>query len=94
MPEPKWQHGYRCHGYWIELSRVGIVSIPPGAKASVYGYDWAVEVPLLATKTGWSPTLIAAKRAVEKMFADRALILKEMGKSLEVELQRDPEKWL
>jgi hypothetical protein len=36
-PTLHWEHGYRCHGYWLGPQRVGQVSLsPPGCSPVVY----------------------------------------------------------
>lgn len=70
VTDPTWEHGYRCHGFWIGVKRVGWVSLSPylDGRGSVKnsGYSWGVVHP----KTGGyiegrCRTLRTAKRRVE-----------------------------
>jgi len=29
VKQPHWEHGWRCHGYWLGRERVGRVSLTP-----------------------------------------------------------------
>lgn len=71
---PHWEHGFRCHGYWIGLDRVGWVSIGPRPnRVEITGYSWGVVHPLTAAYIeGRSVRLKQAKRAVEKLWASLA----------------------
>ena len=64
---PRWEHGHRCHGYWLGPDRIGLVGIPPsglgGAKRG--GYGWSFDWPGVRSVEGRATTLRAAKRAVE-----------------------------
>ncbi len=57
---PHWEHGYRCHGYWLGLERVGFIGLPPPGYPTTY--SWSVGIK---RTTGEEATLRAAKRAVE-----------------------------
>ncbi len=67
MNEPHWEHGLRCHGYWIGLDRIGFVGLPPRfAPAKVHGYGWVFgsgQNP----KQGRTKTLRQAKKIIEKL---------------------------
>lgn len=71
FPDPHWERGDRCHGYWItEYVRIGQVGIGPGrGAAKKYGYSWSLDWPFEGLAKGECNTLRAAKRAVEKAFA-------------------------
>ena len=65
LPLPKWEHGYRCHGYWLNGRRHGHVSLsPPGFKPVVY--SWGLDH--VEHEKGECKTLEAAKRRVESAF--------------------------
>jgi hypothetical protein len=70
---PHWECGYRVHGFWITTSvRIGWVGLPPRPyRASQEGYGWAYDpqgVPRRFHREGHSPTLRAAKQAVERAY--------------------------
>lgn len=61
---PRWEHGFRCHGFWSGTDRLGHVGLSPRGFPVVY--TWALdEVP---SETGESFTLRAAKRRVEAAY--------------------------
>jgi hypothetical protein len=94
--EPHWERGHRCHGYWIDNFRVAVVGYPPPpGKAKDIGYTWFVQVPGLGEEEGWAATLNAAKRAVEKKFAHKVSVLKDMGRTLadEISKKQRQSKW-
>ncbi len=64
---PQWEHGYRCHGYWIGVRRIGWVSIGPRPnRVKDTGYSWGVVHPESgAYIEGRCVTLREAKRLVE-----------------------------
>lgn len=64
LPLPVWQHGYRCHGYWIEGQRVGFVGLTP--RGYSVSYSWGLDAAPLTH--GQASTLRAAKRRVEAEF--------------------------
>ncbi len=66
--KPHWERGIRCHGYWIGLVRIGWVGLPyGGVKWGKYKWIFTGHSPRQEGKTS---TLRAAKRAVEKLFAE------------------------
>ena len=70
-PLPVWEHGHRCHGYWLQdvspPHRMGHVGLtPPGHHPVVY--SWALDA---TDDRGECTTLRAAKRCVETMFRQR-----------------------
>jgi hypothetical protein len=66
---PEWERGYRCHGYWIGIDRVGFVGLPPAfATARKDGYFWHATPPDSTERQGWEPTLRKAKRSVERTY--------------------------
>jgi len=73
MDEPHWEHGKRCHGYWLGLTRWGFVGLAPrgqgGVKANGYGWEFMpngiVRNDPLPEHRGRTTTLRAAKRVVE-----------------------------
>jgi len=66
-PLPIWEHGYRCHGYWLDGQRMGHVGLtPPGHRPVVY--SWALDA---TDDHGECTTLRAAKRRVEALFRQR-----------------------
>jgi hypothetical protein len=73
--KPQWEHGYRCHGYWLGVKRVGYVGLCPytGGPENVKdnGYGWGVSVHGTGhdDAKGRTRTLRAAKRAVEREYA-------------------------
>jgi hypothetical protein len=73
-PLPVWEHGYRCHGYWLEdpRQRVGHVGLTPPGYPLVY--SWAIDATEdrddLSPCRGECTTLRAAKRKVEAAFRE------------------------
>ena len=79
MSDPRWEHGYRCHGYWVDLVRWGFVSIQArrfGRVSRVDGYSWEFfpngVIPRAARPghKGTCDTLRQAKRAVERQYRE------------------------
>lgn len=80
MTAPTWEHGYRCHGYWLGVVRWGFVSIPAhrfGKLPKHGGYSW--EFTPNGTlghprpepgHGGTADTLRQAKRAVERAYRE------------------------
>ena len=70
--DPHWEHGYRCHGYWLGLVRIGAVGIGPfSGDAKRDGYGWTFRNPNTSADTdGREATLRKAKRQVEKLWRD------------------------
>lgn len=69
--EPVWEHGYRCHGYWLGDRQIGRVSIGPrGWWKPSDGYSWCLQSDSLQHPPVRKPcmTLAAAKRAVEREY--------------------------
>jgi hypothetical protein len=74
MTAPVWEHGFRCHGYWLGVKRVGWVGLSPRVgpdRGSVKfnGYGWGVVAPTGEYVEGKTKTLKAAKRRVEREYA-------------------------
>jgi len=75
MNEPHWEHGYRCHGYWLGTKRVGYVGLEPycgglgNVKANGYGWGVTLSGGGHQDAKGHTRTLRAAKRAVEREYA-------------------------
>lgn len=71
---PRWMRGYRCHGYWVGVKRVGYVGLPPRVNGTVTakaaGYGWGVTLAGtgVTQAEGREPTLREAKRAVEAAY--------------------------
>ena len=66
LPLPVWQHGYRCHGYWLDNNRVGFIGLSPRVGNIPVFYSWSLDrVP---AETGKCSTLRSAKRRVEAAF--------------------------
>ncbi len=76
---PRWEHGYRCHGYWLGVVQWGRVSIDAhrfGAISKKGAYEWAF------TPEGSAATCLAdgllgkvdrlgqGKRIVERMYRE------------------------
>jgi hypothetical protein len=68
-PVPRWEHGYRCHGFWLGTFRVGCVSI--GVRPWDGIYRWELDGGL--TSKGEVRDLRTAKRQVEAALLDVAL---------------------
>lgn len=70
-PTPTWEHGYRCHGYWLDVVRVGWVVIGPRKywKPSD-GYECGVSVPGHSVVEFHARTLREGKRLVEKKYKE------------------------
>lgn len=63
--KPHWEHGYRCHGYWLGLERLARVSLPPrGTKPMDYG--WCLDD---YSQEGRTDSLRKAKRIIERLIA-------------------------
>jgi hypothetical protein len=42
---PHWEHGYRCHGYWLNGERIGFIGIESGrGAAKKHGYNWECDI--------------------------------------------------
>ena len=66
---PRWEHGYRCHGYWLGEKRVGFVGIgPSGFWTEKDGYSWNFDLPEFDAKKGTAKSLREAKKAVEEAY--------------------------
>lgn len=70
---PKWERGYRCHGFWLGQVQVGRVGIgPKHLWTPADGYSWVVWkqgcVTCVTEAEGTLPTLAEAKRRVELVF--------------------------
>jgi len=62
-----WEHGYRCHGYWRGLERVGCVTLPSNRVLNYERiYSAYIDTPNPYTELGTRHTLAAAKRLVEQ----------------------------
>lgn len=69
MSKPVWERGFRCHGYWVGVDRVGAVALPPGQ-------NWGTPQRLIyrcwidcKPDEIWEyKTLRAAKRRVEEEY--------------------------
>jgi hypothetical protein len=63
---PHWERGYRAHGYWLGIARLGVVTIGPrGFRRPGDGYLWRLDSWWHNAPSLHAPTLRAAKRAVE-----------------------------
>ena len=60
--KPRWEFGYRVHGYWLGNQRVGHVGLSPRGFRPVL-YTWALDIS--PRTSGERSTLNRAKRAVE-----------------------------
>ncbi len=58
-----WEHGYRCHGLWLGINRLGRVSIGPRRLWDGI-YRW--ELDGFPATSGEAETLRKAKRQVEE----------------------------
>jgi hypothetical protein len=83
IPRPRWEHGYRGHGLWMEPNtRLGYVGLgPAGTWDGVY--RWHVDKPecgsVVVLEEGQAATLREAKRRVEDI-AVRAWATAEAAK--------------
>jgi hypothetical protein len=69
--EPHWEHGYRCHGYWLGNRRIGFIGICSGRGAAAkYGYGWSMDYPRDKAAFGRSMRLRSARRAVERAYRE------------------------
>ena len=66
LPLPKWERGYRTHGYWLGADRVGHVGLSPWFPGIPTVYTWGLD--RVAGETGECSSLAAAKRRVEDAF--------------------------
>lgn len=69
MESPRWEHGFRVHGYWTGIVQWGRVGIGHGRVPKNNGYSWMFTPPDGQLVEGYADTLRQAKRTVEKMFA-------------------------
>jgi hypothetical protein len=61
---PRWERGYRCHGYWIENTRVGYVGLGP--RGFFDGdYMWGLDG---TQERGHAFSLRTAKRLVKQAY--------------------------
>lgn len=65
--QPHWEHGHRCHGYWLGDRRIGFVGLPPFNVGEI-GYGWSMDFPRENTAAGRMKSLRSAKRAVERAY--------------------------
>lgn len=74
---PHWERGYRCHGYWLGLVRLGLVSLGPArcTLAARDGYQWEYfpggVVAQKPAAGGTVKTLREGRRLVEAAHAAR-----------------------
>lgn len=74
LAAPHWERGYRCHGYWIGVKRVGFVGLPPrlngNGSAAADGYGWGLTLTGsgVTQAEGREPTLRRAKKKVEEAY--------------------------
>lgn len=68
---PRWERGHRCHGYWLDGKRLGVVGYGPGRGAAAEsGYTWRTDLGDWHRRPdGHASTLEQAKRNVEKEVA-------------------------
>lgn len=70
---PHWEHGWRCHGFWLGGRRVGYIGLtPPGQKPV---YSWSLDWPRDSVAKGVEGDLRAAKRLVEGHYRDQLRLL-------------------
>jgi hypothetical protein len=68
---PHWEHGYRCHGYWLGVVRWGFIGITAHRFGRIDGYGWEFHPHGIVSQNpvrGTTKTLRAAKRAVEREY--------------------------
>jgi hypothetical protein len=69
---PRWEHGYRCHGYWVGDLRVGAVGLGPSRcpkEPLPYGWECTPSGRSASVAaSGRELTLRAAKRQVERAY--------------------------
>ncbi len=76
--EPRWEQGYRCHGYWIGPIRLGLVSLSPRAGTALpagekYGWDFFPGGRVSSqskAQRGRCHTLREGKRIVERLYCE------------------------
>lgn len=67
---PEWNRGYRCHGYWVGNTRIGIVCIGPKGYWSLSdGYLWRMDSWDHRRKSNRAKDLKTAKKLIEKEYA-------------------------
>lgn len=68
LPKPHWERGYRCHGLWAGIVRIGVVGIGPrNLWKKSEGYRWRAYCLCLGVNCeGTAKNLRAAKLAVER----------------------------
>lgn len=68
--QPHWEHGMRCHGYWLGLERAAFIHLTPRLPEHSTRYLWSVGYPGPRQPTGEAKTLAQAKRAVETAYRE------------------------
>lgn len=68
---PRWERGWRVHGYWLGMLRVGWVGKPPGRNCAKEGYSWHLSCPDRKEIEGKAATLKQAKKMVERHYRRR-----------------------
>lgn len=66
--QPVWEHGIRCHGYWLGIKQVGFVGLTPPMVKPVM-YTWSLNVPYYEAVKGQCLSLRKAKSLVEQAYA-------------------------
>lgn len=67
---PRWERGYRVHGYWLGAERIGWIGLPPKRFASEYSFG--IDKRLRAAEK--SKSLNEAKLAVEKLCIEEGVV--------------------
>lgn len=70
MIDPHWEHGYRCHGFWLGTERIGFIGLPH-TPANRDEYRWSFDLPRFDSVKGRTKTLREAKKNVEKAYKTR-----------------------
>lgn len=74
MVQPVWEHGYRCHGFWVGAVRWGWVGLSPraGGGKVTYSYGFSPRGVLCEKTEGPCKNLKEGRRIVERLFQEWA----------------------
>lgn len=66
---PHWERGYRCHGYWLGVERIGFVSLSPEGFKPLH-VSWLVNLPNGKKDEGSCTNVRKGKQLVEKAYRE------------------------
>lgn len=65
--QPHWERGYRCHGFWIGIKRIGHISLSPEHYKPLI-CSWSFSLPHDDAVSGQAPNVRKAKQLVERAY--------------------------